>query len=621
MQRIVALVLVLLLFQGAFASSPYSSDKPLAIKSITAERSIVPQYERFELTVNLSASYANPFDPDDVLLSADFTSPRGQHRRIDGFLFRSYTRSLVNGREVFSPAGDPTWKIRFTPDVAGVWQYQVSARDRSGTVRESVKTFRVTSSALPGFIRRSTKNSTLFAYDNGTPFIPIGLNVCWGGRRGTFDYDDWLSALGTAGGNWIRVWMNSWNCALEWSADEKSPQQDGYHGAGVYNLVNAWKLDSILDIAARNHITVMLCLGTYGEFTVGGYFHEGQWLKNPYNAANGGPCANAQDFWTDQTARNLYRRRLHYLAARYGCYTNLQAWEFWNEAQAPADWVGEMARYLKGTGEFAGTYADPYRHLVTTTYGNTAVWKIPEVDFTQSHSYGTGNIPDHAPVIAHDANSAFVYGKPHLMAEFGIDWRQSDKAYDLDGTGTNLHNGIWASLASGNAGSAMIWWWDDYVAPKKLFGQLSALRTFANTIPWNSGVWSPLTFDQPTAEAQGKLRDLILPAAGSWGKASESELTILPYGVKGNSIVPGYLYSVGKQDLRTPFIFHVDYSQAGQFILRVNTVSSQCRLCVMLDGKILREIPISAVPPTDTNVKPEYERTEFKPEWNIYQAA
>ncbi|HEX2951509.1 MAG TPA: hypothetical protein VHV83_18385, partial [Armatimonadota bacterium] len=47
----------------------------------------------------------------------------------------------------------------------------------------------------------------------------------------------------------------------------------------------------------------------------------------------------------------------------------------------------------------------------------------------------------------------------------------------------------------------------------------------------------------------------------------------------------------------------------------------QCRLCVMLDGKILREIPISAVPPTDTNVKPEYERTEFKPEWNIYQAA
>ena len=68
----------------------------------------------------------------------------------------------------------------------------------------------------------------------------------------------------------------------------------------------------------------MLCLGTYGEFTTGGFFNEGQWKNNPYNAANGGPCARPEDFWTDAMARRFYRMRLRYLAARYGAWhTNL----------------------------------------------------------------------------------------------------------------------------------------------------------------------------------------------------------------------------------------------------------------------------------------------------------
>src|SRR5205807_5840446 len=69
------------------------------------------------------------------------------------------------------------------------------------------------------------------------------------------------------------------------------------------------KLDAILDLAQRNGLNIMLCLGTYGEFKEGGYFNEGQWKANPYNSANGGPCVKPEDFWTDATARKLYHRR------------------------------------------------------------------------------------------------------------------------------------------------------------------------------------------------------------------------------------------------------------------------------------------------------------------------
>lgn len=484
-----------LLVGAALASgSAFSSQEKLALRGVVPNRETLPRYDTLELKLDLRATYENPFDPEQIDVQAVFTSPAGRQVRANGFLDQPFTRKLQNGAEKIEAAGVPVWKVRFTPDVVGSWTYIVRAKDRSGMVSLPEARFEVVASQKPGFIRRSELNPRGFAWDNGGPYFPIGENMCWGGGRGSFDYDDWLPELSKAGGNFIRIWMCSWNCALEWAEEAKGEQRNGsYHGVGVYSLDNAWKLDTILDAAERNGISVMLCLGTYGEFNEGGYFNEGQWKANPYNVANGGPCAKPQDFWTDATARKLYQRRLRYLAARYGYRTNLQSWEFWNEAKAPAPWVSEMARFLKGTGEFNGQAADPYGHLVTTTYGDADVWKIPEIDFSQTHSYGTGNIADHGPVIISEAAKDSAYGKPHLMGEFGIDWRGPDNKYDADGKGVNLHNALWASAVSGDAGGAMIWWWDSYVHPKKLYREYTPLKRFTDEVPWARGEWKKLS--------------------------------------------------------------------------------------------------------------------------------
>lgn len=498
-------LLTLLALTAHVASAQFARQAPLALHGATPGQTSVPRYDHLEFTVTLDATFDNPFNPDEVDLHAIFTSPRGKATRVNGFFFQPFTRRLENGRERLEPAGEPGWRIRFTPDVEGTWRYRVFAKDRSGTASLPEATFQVSASTNRGFIRRSQRNPLAFAYENEQPFFAVGENMCWGGGRGAFDYDDWLPALAGAGGNWIRIWMSSWNCALEWSRDNRGDWRAGqYHGVGVYSLGNAWKLDAILDLAERHHVAVMLCFGTYGEFNKGGYFNEGQWKANPYNATNGGPCAKAADFWTNEQARKLYRQRLRYLAARYGCRTSIHSWEFWNEAQAPAPWVAEMARFVKGTGEFAGQPADPYDHLLTTTYGKPEVWRIPEIDLTQTHSYGTGNIADHAPVAHKDARDHAAFGKPHLLSEFGIDWRSPDTKYDAEGKGINLHNALWASALSGHAGGAMIWWWDNYIHPRKLYPHFTPLRQFTDTVPWTAGEWKPLVADPvrlPAADA------------------------------------------------------------------------------------------------------------------------
>ena len=63
--------------------------------------------------------------------------------------------------------------------------------------------------------------------------------------------------------------------------------------------------------------------------------------------------------------------------------------------------------------------------------------------------------------------------------------------------GINLHNALWASVFSGNAGGAMIWYWDSYIHPGNLYAQYANLRRFTDTIPWNEGPWKPVTIDPP----------------------------------------------------------------------------------------------------------------------------
>jgi hypothetical protein len=622
MRLFVILLVFCLLLAADVQSSTLSRQGSLALKVQTLDQKAFPACGLVEFTLDLAATYQNPFDPEQVEVWADLISPDGKILRVNGFLDQPHTRRLEGGSERITAVGDPVWRVRFASGQPGRWQYRVSARDRSGTVHEPTAAFEIMTSSHPGYLRRSATNPRGLVFDNGQPYFAVGENVCWGGKRGSFDYDDWLPALAKAGGNWMRIWMCSWNCALEWAKESRGDWRNGtYHGVGIYSLDNAWKLDQILDTAASNGISVMLCLGTYGEFNDGGYFGEGQWKANPYNVTNGGPCAKPAEFWTNEQARKLYRQRLRYVAARYGWRANIHSWEFWNEAKPPAPWVAEMAQYLKGTGPWAGKPADSFGHLVTTTYGTPEIWAIPEVDITQSHHYGVGEIPDHAPVIHDDALAHQRYGKPHLMGEFGIDWRSPDNKYDPSGKGINLHNGLWASMMSGNSGGGMLWWWDSYVHPKNLYFHFKPFRKFADQVSWAAGPWNSLAVRSPSEQkAMKEGEGLVLPANSGWGRLSGSEFEIDSKGVKQRRKLPEFLYGPAKPEERVHPVFKVQFDRAGRFVFRVNTVSDRAKIRVTADGQIVNEFSLSAHPPADPAARPEYGSTELNKQWNIHQA-
>src|SRR3989338_8060809 len=98
------------------------------ILNVSPNKNIVGLYEKFELSIDIEAAYTNPYDPDDIDLSAEFVSPKGKIYKIPAFYYQGYKRSLSNGggKQVLEEAGAPAWKVRFSPTEIRMWKYRVS---------------------------------------------------------------------------------------------------------------------------------------------------------------------------------------------------------------------------------------------------------------------------------------------------------------------------------------------------------------------------------------------------------------------------------------------------------------------------------------------------------------
>jgi hypothetical protein len=573
----------------------------------------VRRYEGLEWRLEVEGTWDNPFDEREVEVTATFTAPSGKEVRVAGFWDVPYERDEVNGQERLTKVGEPAWKVRFTPSEVGEYRWKVKARDRSGEVGSETARFQVKEGNAKGFVRRSPGSPYYLQYDNGKPYFAVGEDVCWAGPRQTLDYDQWFPALGAAGGNFARIWLVRWNMALEWNPED-SFTRGRFYGAGLYSMDNAARLDYVMDLAERSGVYVMLSLGYHGELLDReSYFGEQCWQFSPYNKANGGPCEKPADFWTDPEARRLYKQKLRYYVARYAHSTHVQSWEFWNEVVAPAEWIAEMSAYLKSI--------DPYNHLVTTTYGYDEVWKLPTIDFTQTHTYGTAEQRhDCAAEIARLCREhTEKFGKPHLVGEFGIDWQKSDRDHDPDGNGINLHNGLWSSLASRGMGGAMIWYWDGYVHPLNLYHEFTALAKFAEDIPWNKLDLRPAETTMPTVEVQPGTpwRDLSVQPPMGWGKASGTEFTVEADGrISGEGAFSSFLYSPAKPNERQPLSFRVTCPEGGQLVLHVDTVSTKAVVQVRIDGQTAWEKEFKAGPEGEG----EYKETKWVEQYKLWQS-
>ena len=539
----------------------------------------VELFEPVELALNVSADYSNPFDPSDINVTAVLKGP-ARTIAVPAFYYQDYERQLVAGEERLVPVGKPHWRVRFTPTEVGEHELYVEVRDRWGNAaRSRVVKFEVVPSRRPGFVRVD-REGRYFVFDNGSSTFFVGLNACWSGSRGTYDYDEWFRAFADHGVNLVRIWMAPWRFGIEWRQ------------LGRYDLAEAWRLDYVIRLAERNNIYVILCLMNHGQLSTQ---VNPQWSENPYNSARGGPLSRPEEFWTSERARQLFMNRLRYIVARWGYSTHILAWELWNEVdltdnyrlvrQHVARWHREMASYLKKI--------DPYGHLVTTSFADPnldpEIWSLREIDFITIHRYGPEGFEDVAGVLHGLVSRALArYGKPALVTEYGVDWRWwGEPLYYKDREGVGLHDGLWASIMAGSPATGMHWWWDNYVYPLGLLHHFKAIAEFLRGVqPAGSRLRPARVEVVPLAP---ELANLTLYPSLGWARPLENYFVVRLDGVVEGDVaqIPAFIQGRAHPELRNNPTFRATFPSGGRVAVRVNSVSvAGAVLAIYVDGRL-----------------------------------
>jgi hypothetical protein len=412
-----------------------------------------------EFDLATSVQVKNPFDPAQIDLVVNYTAPDGKVMTIPAFWYQAYDPTGA------APCGDPGWKARLTPTRPGKWTAQAEIRKLK--VKSASVSFQVAQADARGFVRVNAKNPRYLAFDNGATYFPIGLNIGWWKSDPLGDYQRWMDKLHANGGSLIRVWMASWSFGIEW--------QDTGLGDYTKRERQAWLLDQVFNMANQRDMTIDLVLLNHGAFS---QTTNPEWDANPYNVANGGMCQTPDCFATNPQAQDYFKRRLRYIAARWGYSPNLLAWEWWNEEDLTPIKEDDLAAWVKKMTVTLRSY-DPYQHLINISFaGNNSkkVLSLPEISFSQVHLYDFRDPTQTFSDIYHDM-SLLAPNKPILFGEFGFSAAIEDaKSYDK--TGAHLHNGEWMAAFTGFASSTMYWWWDSYIDPLNLWSQFSSLSRF-----------------------------------------------------------------------------------------------------------------------------------------------
>ncbi len=590
-------------------SVSYTSGKPEILQvSLITPNACVNRMAEFR--VDLRADFNNPFDPDQVSLDLKAKTPSGERIDIPGFLYQSFGRKTGAGTraiayasaealkrgsakeqtfkdgEILFENGKPEWRIRFTPQEQGDYELTVSLRDRHGSTSKRFPAFNASKNDEGlGFVGIDPFNKRGFRLSTGKSYFPIGLNLGWADAMGTFDFDNWIESCGVAKANWGRVWLSP--CWTTFALEQPNME-------GRLNLGNAWKLDYVLGLASKNKMFIDLCIDSYNILSSGNNWPE--WDRSPYNRKNGGPLDLPNEFWTNASAERMYRNKLRYIVGRWGADPTVFSWEFWNEVDGVTgfqmepvrNWTQRMSRFLHEI--------DPYHHLVSTSFGGNgadagdeSVFQLPEIDYSVSHIY---DAPDGPPAIASEQTRFLKSKKPHFVAEYGAD-ASGSRAED-DPKGLQLHDALWASIASGSSGGGMLWWWDSYVYPKKLYPLIHAAASFVGDLDWGKSHLNPaqVSVEYCQKPSQYDLVDLSFEGGPCNWSISEfnrpKSISIDGNGSHGGPVAGFQHGIVNHANLHNPISFESDLPRPTNFEALIGDVSGYggAALLITIDGKV-----------------------------------
>lgn len=552
-------------------------------------------WQRLEFTITNVPSAINPFDPDSIRVDATFTAPSGRTMTVPAFWYQNYVRSQSGGYEQETPLGLPQWRLRFAPAETGNYSVSLTIFTNGQPYSPSAApaSFNVPASNAPpgsGYVRIQP-GGQYFQTGDGRALRLNGENVDWMTTGlGTYQYDTWLPHVASAGENYIRLMMTPWSFGIETASNSLTH----------YAQVPAWQLDYVIQQSEQLGLYFELNLNIHVMLQpVADYWgNDNYWQSNPYNAANGGPCATQDAYFTSPIAQKDFQKTLRYTIARWGYSPHLLSWQLWSEIDNEYSYLNpsDVPPWHALMGDWLHTN-DPCAHLITTSLTGGSdrpeIWTLPEMDYACYHSYGD---PDPAARLNAIAQSFHQkYGKPALIDEFGTSgygWNETNDIY-LRG----FRQGLWGGALGGSVGTAVSWWWDSIDAEND-YSDYAALGSILNRTGWGNGVWTNITFPPGAGPPPPTVGNLIpggqpftvtLVPNGVWegmpsGKLAVSNPQAVSYaGENLNSFLLGAWFPANI----VPFALSAWFTNNARVVIHINSVSDSSALAVRLDGALL----------------------------------
>lgn len=449
----------------------YSATPPKII-AINQRNDTVGIYEKFEISLELKCEFVNPFDPDDIDIQALFTSPSGKKWKIPGFYY--FSRSTL-------------WKVRFSPNEPGKWDYSVTIRDKNGEVISNAKSFVAIKSSKKGPIQVAS-NKRYLQHSDGSQFFGVGLwyNDGYEGFKSGRVEPEELDNLKSLGVNFIGTFI--------------TPLETMGSGLGRYDQNICGRLDELLEMLEDRDMLLSLNLWfhSYLSETVWGGGNV-RWYTNPYQQ-----ITSAKDFYKSEPAWKYQEKLYRYFIARYSYSRALAIWFIIDEVNGTDGWVSGDSLAASNWGQKVHSYFktnDPYNHPTTGTRsgGIKEFWHqgYQTFDIAAREIYEAQGFPINRTSTIDSASvnplksSYFNYAKenqklwngyekPVINGETG--WAHTFFEPSMPGYLAMYHNTLWVTLATGSAMTPFWWAHSRLLNDNVLTSQITNVRKFTDQI-------------------------------------------------------------------------------------------------------------------------------------------
>ncbi len=444
------------------------------IVNIRQRQDSVGIYEKFEIDLTLKSKFVNPFDPDEIDIIATFKSPSGKEWKIPGFY--NYSAGMY-------------WKVRFSPQELGEYQYSVSVKDKTGQVTGETKSFKAIKSLRKGPLQMAS-NKRYLQHTDGSTFFGVGFwyNDNYAGYNSGRVTPENLDELKTLGVNFISTYI--------------TPLETIGSGLGRYDQNICGRLDQLIELLEERDMLLSLNLWfhSYLSETVWGGGNI-RWYTNPYQQ-----ICEAKDFYRSEQSWKYQEKLYRYFIARWGYSSSLAMWFVVDEVNGTDGWVsGDSLGAAKWAGQVHSYFKknDPYNHLTTGTRsgGIKEYWRegYEIFDIAGREIYEAQGFPitksaglDSADV--HPLEHSYTnyanqisklwngYEKPVIIGETG--WDHTFYEPGMPGYLALYHNTLWVTLATGSAMSPFWWAYSGRLNDHIVSGQLTTYRKFTDHIPF-----------------------------------------------------------------------------------------------------------------------------------------